>query len=152
VSFSSAAKWLLTVVLLLSIAWKITAFLRREPETQNNLISFLNRNHFVVTNQVVDGISIIEAVADSCHLQIADLHPDGSNQALTRRIFTDTDSFLVVFRGRLYAQQPIIWTMINNIWSRSLYELGLTDRVPPVIAVAANASCDAERLPWDELR
>jgi hypothetical protein len=28
----------------------------------------------------------------------------------------------------------------------------LTKHITPVIAVAANSSCDAERLPWDELR
>ena len=151
-SSSSAFKWFLAVVLLLSIAWKATASFGSESEPQDELINFLKGNHFVVTREAVDGIPVIQAVSGSCRLQIADLHPDGSNRSMIRRIFADKDHFLVVFRGRLYAQQPIFWTLINSIWSRRLYELGLTKHIAQVIAVATNASCDAKRLPWDELR
>ena len=119
---------------------------------QNGLIDFLKRNHFVVTQQTVDEVPIIQATAASCRLQITYLSPNGSTRDVIQRIFTDTDRSFVVFRGRLYAQQPIFWVLINNIWSKRLYELGLTNHVPAVIAVATNASCDAERLPWDEFR
>jgi hypothetical protein len=152
VSSSSAFKWCCVILLLLSIAWKATASFSGEPDhARNELINFLKRNHFVVSNQVVDGIPIIKGIADSCSLQIANLYSDGSNRDVVERMFGQTDHFFIVFRGRLYTQQPIFWTLIDTIWSRRLYQLGLTGHVPMAVAVAANAPCDAERLDWTEL-
>jgi hypothetical protein len=154
VSSSSVFRWFCVAALLLSVAWKAAASFSfaLESYSQNELINFLNRNHFVVSEEEVDGISIIQAAADSCRLQIANLYPDGSNRDMVRGLFGDADHFFVVFRGRVYAQQPIFWTSISAIWSKRLYELGLTKSVPAVIAVATNTSCDVERVPWSELR
>jgi hypothetical protein len=153
VSSSSAFRWLLAAVLLLSIAWKIAVPFDSEYEPKKNgVIDFFQHNHFVVTEQLVNGVPVIQAEAAACRLQTASLAPNGSNRELIRQLFMDADRFFVVFRGRVYPGQPILRTMIDNIWSQSLYDLGLIDKIMPIIAVAANASCDAERLPWDELR
>jgi hypothetical protein len=151
VSSSSVFKWFCIAVLLLSVAWKAAASFALESYSPNELISFLNRSHFVVTKEAVDGIPIIQAAAGSCRLQIANLHPDGSNRDVIRGLFGATDRFFVVFRGRVYAEQPIFWTSISAIWSKRLYELGLIKRISAVIAVATNTSCDAERVPWRDL-
>ena len=37
------------------------------------------------------------------------------------------------------------WTVLNWLWSRFLRELGLIRHITPVINVAANSSCNAER-------
>lgn len=151
---SSTFKWSLAVVLLLSITWKI-AF---PPDNQNpqkdGLVKFFERNKFDValTEPIVNGAPIIRANTASCHLQIASLRPDGSDRDLFRHLITGTDRLFVVFRGRVYTQQPILWTVLNDIWSKHLHELGLIKHVTPVIAVVANSSCDLEQLPWDELR
>jgi hypothetical protein len=148
----STFKWLAVILplLLLSVAWKIvTAINQHEPK--NALIDFFEHNHFVVTEQTLYGVLIIQAKADSCQLQAIRLAPDGSNGDLVRHLFDFTDRFFVVFNGRMYAQQPVFWTVINNVWSVSLGQLGLASHAAPIIGVAANPSCDAERLPWDEL-
>ena len=140
-------------MLLLSIAWKIAIPSDNEKDPKDPLLDFLKRNHFDVsaTGQILNNTPIIQAKTASCRLQIARLAPDGSDRDLFRHFATGTDRAFVVFRGKVYVQQPIFWTVLDNLWSKNLRELGLSARVTPVIAVAANSSCDAERLPWDEL-
>jgi hypothetical protein len=153
-SSSSVLKGSIFTILLLSIAWKIATPTDNPRELQNGLIEFLERNHFnvIVTERVVNYMPIVEAHIASCHLQIAKLAPDGSSRDIIRQLVAGTDSFFVVFRGRVYSQQPILWTVLNYLGSRFLRELGLLKHITPVIAVVANSSCEAERLPWGELR
>ena len=150
---SSAFRWFIAVMLLVALGWKIAI----QPDDPNylkeDLIKFLERNHFsvVVTDEVVNDTPIIRATTASCHLQIGRLTPDGSNRDLIRHIAAGTDRSFVVFRGAVYAQQPILLTVLNYLWSRFLRELGLIRHIAPVITVAVNSSCNAERLPWGEL-
>ena len=153
-SSSGAFRWSIAVLLLLAIGWKISI----RPDDQNylkeDLIKFFERNHFnvVVTDEIVNYTPIIRATTASCDLQIARLTPDGSNRDLIRHLAAGTDRSFIVFRGTVYTQQPILWTVFNYLWSRFLRELGLIRHVTPVIAVAVNSSCNAEHLPWDELQ
>ena len=150
---SVAFRWSIAAVLLLTIGWKIAI----QPENQNyvkeDLIKFFERHHFnvVVTDEIMNYTPIIRATTASCHLQIARLTPDGSNRDLIRHIAAGTDRSFVVFRGAVYAQQPVLLTVLNYLWSRFLRELGLIRHIAPVITVAVNSSCNAERLPWGEL-
>ena len=150
---SGAFRWSIAAVLLLTIGWKIAI----QPDDPNylkeDLVEFLERNHFsvVVTDEMVNYTPIIRATTASCHLQIGRLTPDGSNRDLIRHIAAGTDRSFVVFRGTVYAQQPVLWTVLNYLWSRFLRELGLIRHIAPVITVAVNSSCNAERLPWGEL-
>jgi len=141
-------------VLLLTIGWKIAI----QPDDQNylkeDLIKFLELNHFnvVVTDEVENVYTpIIRATTASCDLRIARLTPDGSNGDLIRHLVAGTDRSFIVFRGTVYAQQPVVWTVLNYFWSRFLRELGLIEHITPVISVAANSSCKAEQPPWGEL-
>jgi len=153
VNSSGAFRWSIAGVLLLTIGWKIAI----QPDDPNylkeDLIKFLERNHFsvVVTDEMVNYTPIIRATTASCHLQIGRLTPDGSNRDLIRHIAAGTDRSFVVFRGAVYAQQPVLLTVLNYLWSRFLRELGLIRHIAPVITVAVNSSCNAERLPWGEL-
>lgn len=151
-SCSSAFKSLLSVVVLLSIAWKIAITSDRQRDLNDGLVEFLTRNHFDVSVTEQSSVPIIQAKAASCSLQIARLAPDGSDRDLVRDLAGSIDRLFIVFRGQTYAQQPILWTVLSDIWSRHLRELGIIRHITPVFAVAANSSCDAERLPWNELR
>jgi hypothetical protein len=154
VNSSGAFRWFIAGVLLLAIGWKIAI----QPDDPNyltkNLTKFLERNHFdvVVTDEEVNYTPVIWATTATCHLQIARLTPDGSNRDLIRHLAAGTDRTFVVFRGTVYAQQPIAWTILNYLWSRFLRELGLIEHITPVVSVAVNSSCNAEQLPWDELQ
>ena len=151
---SGAFRWFIVVLLLPTIGWKIAI----QPDNQNHLkedlIKFFERNHFnvVVTDEIVNYTPIIRATTASCQLQVARLTPDGSNRDLIRHLAAGTDRSFIVFRGTVYTQQPIFRTVLNYLCSRFLRELGLIRHITPVIAVAVNSSCNAERLPWGELQ
>lgn len=151
---SGAFRWFIAVVLLLTLSWKIAIQPDDESYLKDDLIKFFERNHFnaIVTDEIVIDTPIIQATTASCRLQVARLSPDGSNRDLIRHRAAGTDRSFIVFRGTVYTQQPILLTVLNYLWSRFLRELGLTRHVTPVIAVAANASCNAESLPWRELQ
>jgi hypothetical protein len=152
VSSSSAFKSILTAVLLLSVAWKISVPSDAQSDWTDSVVKFLERNHFdvVVTKQMINYVPIIQASSVSCRLKVARIAPDGVDQDLVRHLTMDTDRLFIIFRGRLYSQQPIFRIRISYLWLARLRELRLTKHLPPVMAVIANSSCDVERLPWDE--
>jgi hypothetical protein len=155
VSSSAAFKWSFVVVTLLSLVWKTVIPTDTPKDLRNELVEFFQRNHFdvAVTESVLNDMPIMTANTAACHLQIARVPPDGSYRDLIRSLGTGTtDRIFIVFRGRVYTQQPISWTVLAYLWSRFLRELGFIRHITPVIAVVANSSCEAERLPWSELR
>jgi hypothetical protein len=155
VNSSSTFRWLLAAVLVVSVVWKTATRLGIETDPKDHLIvEFLKRNHFDVspTEQIANDVPMIRAQTASCRLQIVQLAPNGSDRDLFRHLAAGADRAFMVFRGKVYAQQPIFWTVLDDFLFRHLRELGLTKRVIPIIAVATNSSCDAERIPWNELR
>jgi hypothetical protein len=153
VSSSSAFKWSIALILLVAVAWKIAIPSDDDNDLRDHLVEFFERHHFdVVVKDDMNIMPIIEANAGSCQLRIARFTPDGSNRVLIQRLAVGTDRLFIVFRGRVFTRLPIMWTVINYYWSRFLRELGLIRHITPVIAVASNSSCNAEGLPWDELR
>jgi hypothetical protein len=154
VNSSSVFKGLIALILLVTVAWKIAIPPDDDSDLKVHLVEFFERHHFdvVVSDEIVNYMPIIEANATSCQLRIARLTPDGSNRVLIQSLAKGTDRLFIVFRGRIYTQQPILWTVVNYFWSRFLRELGLIRHITPVLAVGANSSCNAEGLPWGELR
>lgn len=152
-SSSNTLRSSIVLILFVSIGWKVAVPPDNPNDLENELVDFFKRNHFsvVVTDQMVDRMPIIQASTPLCRLQIARLFPDGSNRDLVQHFAVGTDRLFIVFRGTVYTQQPILWTVLNYLWSRFLRELGLVRHITPVIAVTANSSCDAEQLPWSEI-
>jgi hypothetical protein len=66
-------------------------------------------------------------------------------------ILGTTERQFTVFRGNIYPEQPTWLTLTDHWWSKSLRKLGLARREALIIAVSVTESCDAERLPWNEL-
>jgi hypothetical protein len=154
VNSSGAFRWFIAGVLVLAVGWKIAIPPDDQKYVAEDLVKFLERNHFNVVaavEAVNTNTSIIRATTATCHLQIARLTPDGSNRDLVRHLAASSDRSFIVFRGKVYAEQPVAWTVLNYLWSRLLRELGFVDHITPVISVAVNSSCDAEQLPWGEL-
>ena len=151
---SSAFKWFIVVLLVPTVAWKIAIPPDNPDYLKDDLINFLERNHFdvVVTDTMVNYTPVIRASTATCQLQVARLTQDGSNRDLIRHLAAGADRSFVVFRGKVYTEQPVTWTVLDYLWSRFLRELGLMRHITPVIAVAVNSSCNAERLPWGELQ
>ncbi|MGY3604049.1 MULTISPECIES: hypothetical protein [unclassified Bradyrhizobium] len=151
-NFSNVFKGTLGAALALAIGWKIVLPPDYQGHLKEDLIEFLEREHFNVAATSETGTLIIRATAASCEMHVAKLTPDGSNANLIRHLTAGAQRSFVVFRGEMYTQQPVFWTVLDYIWSRSLRELRLTRTVSPVISVTENTFCNAERLPWGELQ
>jgi hypothetical protein len=140
-------------VLLVAIGWKIAIPVENPDYLREDLVRFFERNQFdVVATDERATDTLIRATRASCQLQVARLTPDGANRNLVQHLATGMDRSFVVFRGEVYARQPIMWTVLHYLWSRFLRELGWIRQISPIINVAENSSCNAERLPWPELQ
>jgi hypothetical protein len=154
VNSSRAFRLFIPLLLLVSVGWKIVIRPDNGDYLKTHLVDFFERNRFdvEVTKEIVNYTPIIRASRTSCRLQIARLTPDGSNRDLIHHLAGNADGAFVVFRGRVYERQPILFTVINYLWSRFLREMGLAAHIYPVIAVAQSSSCNAEQLPWSQLQ
>ena len=148
---SLTLKWLLVVLVPMTICWKIMNKPENPGETQDAVSKFLKDQKFDVrvTEESIEDMPIIEASRGSCHLRIARVSPLGHEAELVRRTSKPGEQVFYVFRGADYSKQPIGQTLANYFWFRFLRELGLVSRVPPVFAVMT--SCVAEHLPWSQM-
>jgi hypothetical protein len=94
---------------------------------------------------------MLRAGAGACRMLVANSNPIAWDRDVIRRHATVADRVFVVFRGRIYTDQPTWLTVPYFLWSRFQRELGLRAQTAPLLAVIATPSCDAERLPWSEL-
>jgi len=137
-------------VLLFGLGWKVAIPADSPSYLKEDLVRFLERNNFdvVVSGEFVNYTPVIRASTANCQVQVARLTPDGSNRDLIRHLAADADRTFVVFRGGIYREQPVFWTVLDYLWSRFLRELGLARHLSPILHVAQSSSCTAERLPW----
>jgi hypothetical protein len=152
VSSSPVFKWFIILFSLLTLSWKLVGGEQTSYESKINIAEFLSRHKFDITEQIiVGGLPVIDATAGACRMIVVETSPDGWTNDIIRHIIGTLERQFVVFRGNVYTKQPTWLTITDHWWSKSLRQLGLTRTDAPVIAVSATASCDAERLPWDEL-
>jgi hypothetical protein len=158
VSSSHALKWFVLLLLPLTLGWKLAvrpggSGELTEQDAPVKVAKFLARQHFTVSasEQWDEGRPSISATAGMCRMLIARSPAIGSDRDLIRRNATAADRVFVVFRGRIYAEQPTWLTVSDFLWSRLQRELGFKAQATPVLAVIATKSCDAEGLPWNEL-
>jgi hypothetical protein len=148
---SPAFKWFMVILLPLTISWKVAVKPENPVETKDAIVEFFTKQQFevTVTDESMEYMAIIEASLGSCHLRVARVSPLGHEADLIHQARAASDRTFFVFRGTVYAQQPVRVTVASYLWFRFLRELGLVSRVPPVLAVIS--SCDAELLPWRTL-
>jgi hypothetical protein len=153
-SCSPALKGLIILLLPLTLGWKLTVHPDDPRELTQGLVEFFARHHFdvLVTEDNMGQSPIVLATASECRLLAGKISSDGDNWQLHRRFAAQTDHIFVVFHGRVYPAQPTTLTAFSDLWSRFLRETGLVRHQTPVIAVIASSACNAEQLPWHELR
>jgi len=160
-SSSPVLKLSLALLLPLTLAWKLAVrpadpaeLAEKERAAQRKIAEFLIRQHFVVSvaGTVEEAQPTIQATAGACRLLVLKSGTTGSSRDLISRQAGPDDRVFVVFRGKVYADQPTFLTVSDNLWARFRRELGFGGEAAPVLAVIASTICDAERLPWNELR
>jgi hypothetical protein len=149
---------LLLVLLPLTLGWKLAVrpggtSVLSEREVQRSAADFLARQRFAVAAvpNPEEGQPMLRAEAGLCRIIVVHSPSLGWDRDLVRRHATADDQVFVVFRGRIFDEQPTFLTVSNFLWARLRIELGLDAQASPVFAVVATKSCAAERLPWDEL-
>jgi hypothetical protein len=148
---SSTLKWLLLVLIPITIGWKLAVKPENPGEIQDAVFRFLKDQKFDVraTDESIEDMPTIEARNEACHLRIARVSPLGHEAELVRRASKANEKIFYVFRGVEYPRQPVRRTLANYFWFKFLRELGFVSRVPPVFAVMT--SCAGEQLPWTEM-
>jgi len=132
--------------------WKLAARPDDPTDLKDSIVGFLARHHFdvVVMDETLNRMPMIRATAGTCSMVVVRTSAYGWSRDIIRSIAGQNGVF-VVFAGRVYAEQPVLMTLLAQLWSKFLYEIGLVRQVTPVIAVMAPPQCEAERLPWSEL-
>jgi len=156
-SFFAVFKWLILPLLFLTLGIKLAvrpstgAF--DDRQVQFRVSEFLFRQHFNVVNseKIEHGRPMVQGTAGSCRMLVAKSPSIGSDRDVIRRLAAENDRIFVVYRGKVYADQPTWRTVSDFLWTRLRRELGLNAQAAPVLAVIAAPNCDAEQLSWNEL-
>lgn len=152
-------KWLVLIAFLaVTLGWKVVARSaatnqRTDRDIQAEVAEFLIRQHFgiSVSEQVEEGKPLISATSGICRLLVAKSPALGWDRDLIQQYADANDHRFVVFRGHIYPEQPTFITVFDALSARFRRELGFNGQANPVLAVVAKPSCEAERLPWDQL-
>jgi hypothetical protein len=152
VSFSPALRLLLAVFLPLTLFWKLTVKADNGGRPEDDVIAFLARQgfHEIVTGDL--NFHGIRAVNGTCHMRIIMPSYYGTDRDIIRDLVTGDETLTFVHEGRVYREQPILLTVSAELWARALRKMGLPSRHMPVLAVVAQRQCEADQLPWDQLR
>ena len=160
VSYSPALKWsvlLILIALTLGLKWWVWWGGRLgEPSEKNNQLrvaDFLVRQHFSVSlsQEAREGAPTLRASTPVCRMLVVESPVIGWDRDIVRGAATATDRVFVVFQGRVYPEQPTWLIAFDFLWARFLRGLGAKVDTAPLLTVIATTSCEAERLPWDQL-
>ncbi len=151
-SFSPALKLLLAVFLPLTLFWKLTVKAANDDRPRDDVIAFLARQGFqeIVTEDL--NFRGIRAANGTCRMRIIMPSYYGADRDMIRNLVTADDTLIFVHRGSVYQEQPILLIVSAELWARALRKMGLAGGHMPVLAVVAQRQCEADRLPWDQLR
>ena len=160
VKSSPALKWLVLLLLPVTLGLKLAvrpsddAREFNDKQVQLRVAEFLFRQHFTLASseKIEDGRPMIVATTGSCRMLVAKSPAVGSDRDVIRRLASAAEHVFVVYRGKVYADQPTWLTVLDFLWTRFRRELGLRTQVAPVLAIIAGPNCGAEQLSWDELR
>jgi hypothetical protein len=124
-----------------------------DKQVQLEVAEFLLRQHFNVVRfeKFEEGQPMLRANAGECRILVAKSPAIGSDRDVLGQLAKADDRFAIIYRGKVYAEQPTWLTVSDFLWARFRRQIGLSTQAPPVLAVISSATCGADRLPWDEL-
>ena len=159
VSSLRGLKWaLLLVVLAVSLGWKLGVRPGNPPDTdgralQMQVAEFLRQQRLIVStaDRFEEGQPSVRAGAGPCRLLVIRSPAIGWDRDLIRRHAEPGDDVFVVYRGRIFQEQPTFRTVLDFLWARLLRELGLNAHSVPILAIIASKDCQAAEMPWNDL-
>ena len=162
-SYSNATKWsiiVLLIALFLGWKWVLASYsasnsdAAQQDRAVRNVTEFLTRNHLRVVQSGVYTwqMQLLVAENDFCQIRLAITAARGWHRDIVEKLKRPTSRTFVVFGGHVYPEQPMIRTIADFVRFRLLQDLGFRADGTPVITVIAEPTCQAEQLPWHELR
>jgi hypothetical protein len=154
VNSSPAFKWFIAILLPVTLAWKLASAGYAEDTTnlKSKIVEVLTQHQYEVAISDHVFMPLIRATRGSCRLTIAQAKPFGEDRDYIRHLLGNgAKTTFVVFQGKVYSEQPVWATALNELWFRLLRNCGFTRHVPVILAVGATTACDAEQLPWSEV-
>jgi hypothetical protein len=153
VKYSPMLKWLLLLLLTISLGWKSALNIDYSSNFDDRIRQFLTRNYFIVSEseEMMPEKRTFRASRGTCWMLVTAISARGWERDLIKSRKTEAQRVFFVFTGNVYAEAPTWLTTIDFLRYKILIELGLKVRPNPVLSVIATKSCDAERLPWYEI-
>jgi hypothetical protein len=148
------------LVLSLGSKWAVSVYAppvlneQEEKAAEDEVVRFLVRNHFTVVGarNVTFGMQIVEATAGPCQLRVVLSASRGWHRDLIRSMTKPGERSFVVFRGKIYSEQPMLLTVFDFLWYKLLTKIGLEAHATPVMTVMEEPNCGADQLAWNEIR
>lgn len=161
VSYSPALKWLFGVLLVLTLGskWGLSVYSppvlpgQEEKAAEASVVNFLVRNHFAVVaaGNVTFEMDMVQATSGLCRLRVVLSASRGWHRDLIRTMTRPEERSFVVYRGKIYPEQPMILTVLDFLRYKLLTKIGIAAHATPVLTIMAEPTCEADRLPWNQL-
>ena len=150
VNFSPGLKWLIAIMLPLTLAWKLAVMAATDDHRQQEIIAFLTGQGFDAVATEDMPLPGIRAVDGDCRMHV--IKYNGADRDMIRDHMAATDRLFFIRRGKIDVEQPNTLNVLDELWASALRKIGLAGRQPPVLSVVASAHCDVDRLPWEQLQ
>src|SRR5262249_16133994 len=148
------------LVLSLGSKWALSVYSppvlneQEEKAATSAVVKFLVRNHFSIVRagNASFEFEVVEPNADVCRLQVVLSASRGWHRDLIRSMTKLEERSFVVFRGKIYAEQPMLLTVFDFLRYKLLTKIGIAAHPAPVLTILAEPNCEADRLPWNEFQ
>jgi hypothetical protein len=97
VSSSPAFKWLVIVLVPLTLGWKLIGGETPASEWKNDIFEFLSRHGFEVTKRTWGDVPFSDATAGACRMIVVEVSPDGWTRDIFARFPVQQDSSSLSF-------------------------------------------------------
>jgi hypothetical protein len=141
------------VALPLTLAWKASVRPDDPSYLVGDIVAFLAAQSFAAAASEVDvdHLPIVEAERADCRLRVMKASYYGADRDTIRSLTPPGARLIFIYRGTVYAEQPVWLIVSDQIWMRFLLSLRLAEHAPPVLAVAAAPECRVESMAWQSL-
>lgn len=104
------------------------------------------------THRTVTGLgTLVRGQRGACRIMLTEYPPHGTTAEVVNGWSRRTGPLMFAWQGSLRDEAPKLQPLLTFYVQRELRRLGFHPSIKPVIAVAASAACDLDRLPWSEL-
>jgi hypothetical protein len=123
-----------------------------EPDREAPIGAFLARHGFALQAERTETEPpMLVADSGACEIRVTEVSPFGWHRHVLAQLARPGETTAFVFKGNVYAGQPLWRTALDHNWRRLVSYSGLTLPRHPVLGLVASDSCDLEGLPWQEL-